>query len=444
MPTSLVTPSAKSHERVTSRWVRDIPAADSNEWTVYYAKLAFGTPVPWLISIFAAATFTSRAVSEIAAWSIAGLTALYVLADLFSRTREFRFFRLGSDFMLFGVVAVGLAGALAGGFGESTVNAMGALRWMPLLYLLVYAWELFPGLNRNYGILTAFAVASALLAIWQNFSGIGVTGERTMSAAPAGADGYFAASGFFDSPEAFGTALAAFLPLPVMAFTLGDRKEIGRWFALAIVAALSLAIFFTYRPGIWISGGAGVFIALLMPGARQWVVALAIAASVGLASLCLYPSSSAMYDGVSAAQSARSTKQREQINEQVKIWQESPWIGSGLQSVEAARLDSSVGNVYFQILAQTGALGLSFYLLFSLGFLLSAYRILQEVPRTHRWHRVLVSGGIAGLVAFHAAGLFWFTLSEALAANLFCFVAASLAYVREHYSRGFVPDDYSL
>lgn len=440
---SLVTPSAKSHERVTGRWVRDIKADDKNEWTIFYAKIVFGTPVPWLIAALSACLLLTRAGAEIAAWSVAGLSLLYILADLFSRTREFRFFAVGGDLLLISLFASGTLGALwIGGF-ERFAEALGGLRWIPLIYLLAYAWELFPGLNRAFAIMTVFAVATAVLSIVQTFSGVSISGAA-LSIVPVTGRAYHAAVGFFDSPEAAGTAMAVFLPLPAMAFLLGERKELSRWLGLALTVLLALGALVTYRPGVWIAAVTGLIVALLMRGRRQWVLALAVAGSLVIASFALYPSSDQMFDGVAREQAARAETQRAQINQQLKIWSESPWVGAGFQSVEAASLDSTVGNVYFQILAQAGALGLAFYLIFSLAFLLGTYRILQEIPRTHYWHRVLVSGGIAGLVAFHAAGLFWFTLSEALAANLFCFMAASLSYVHEHYSRGFVPDDHSL
>jgi hypothetical protein len=444
MTASLFTPSAKSHERVTGRWVRDIQAADKNEWTIYYAKLAFGTAVPWLMTLLAASIFVSRAAAEVAAWAAASLCAFYILADIFSRTREFRFFRVGSDLMLLGVFAIGLAGAFSAGSIERGADAVGGLRWIPLLYLLTYGWELFPGLNRAFGAMAAVAGAAAILALWQMFAGVDIATGHALSAAPIAGRHFFAATGFFDSPEALGTALAVFLPLPAMAFTLSDRRAWLRWGSLALTGLVAMGIFATFRPGLWIAGGAGIFVALVMPGHRRWAILLALAVVAGAASVALQASPDELYGGVAREHAARASKQREQINEQVQIWSKNPWIGAGLQSVDAAKLDATVGNVYFQILAQTGALGLSFYLLFCLGFLLSAYRILQEVPRTHYWHRVLVSGGIAGLAAFHVAGLFWFTLSEALSANLFCFLAAALSYVHEHYSRGFVPDDYSL
>ncbi len=105
---TLVTPSAKSHERVTGRWLRDIQANTRREWFAYYAKLVIGSPIPWLFSAYVCLNFISRAGLEIAAWGCALLTALYILVDRMSSNRELQFFRVGSDFFLLGYVVIGI------------------------------------------------------------------------------------------------------------------------------------------------------------------------------------------------------------------------------------------------------------------------------------------------------------------------------------------------
>ena len=124
------------------------------------------------------------------------------------------------------------------------------------------------------------------------------------------------------------------------------------------------------------------------------------------------------------------------------------WVGVGHDSVrgggEAGHFDASSGNVYFQILAQFGLLGSAFYLLFIVSFLLMSYRIYAEIPESHYWHRVLISGGVGAQIAFHACGLYWSTMTEAITLNLFILILSAVSYVSEHYSRGLVTDDVSL
>ena len=70
MSNTLVTPSAKSHERITGRWMRDIEVQTRKEWAIYYLKQIIGTPIPYLIWAYAALAFFSRAGIEIAAWAV--------------------------------------------------------------------------------------------------------------------------------------------------------------------------------------------------------------------------------------------------------------------------------------------------------------------------------------------------------------------------------------
>src|SRR3712207_3872321 len=111
MPT-LATPSAKAHERVTGRWLRDVNVQSRAEKLVYYLKLAIGSPVPWLLWAYAILTLVSRAGLEVAAWVCAALTWAYVVVDRFSRAKEFKFFQVGSDLFLLGYFLVGLISAI--------------------------------------------------------------------------------------------------------------------------------------------------------------------------------------------------------------------------------------------------------------------------------------------------------------------------------------------
>jgi O-antigen ligase len=119
-------------------------------------------------------------------------------------------------------------------------------------------------------------------------------------------------------------------------------------------------------------------------------------------------------------------------------------IGAGMKAREVRSTESLDGNVYFQLLAQTGTLGLAFYLLFSLNFLLGVYRIWREIPNTHYWHKVLCTSGMGSMASFHVAGLYWPTLSDSHALLLFVFMISSLSYLAQQYDRGLVPDDHSL
>lgn len=443
---TIVTPSAKAHERVTGRWLRDIEATNTREWAVYYLKAIFGTPIPWLMWSFACLTFLSRAGLEIAAWSCALLTMLYIFSDRASASREFSFFRVGGDLFLIGYVIVGIVSACTADSFLEGFATLGGVRWVLLLYAMTYCWELFPGLDRVFGLITTGALIACGYAIWQHFTGVDLIRGAELKAAPVSGAVFFTPVSFFNTPEILGTLLAMILPFPAAAYLLADRRDArwARYSALAIALVLCLGVLWTYRPGMWLAGLAGIIVAILMQARHSIGLILAVGAFVAGMFWLSYGSPDRMLETVQNNEVLRSERQRQQINTQVDLWQKSPWIGVGTKALTAADYDPGTGNVYFQVLAQSGFLGAGFYLLFVLGFLLSTYQIFKEIPSTHYWHRVLIAGGLASQLAFHVAGLYWSTLSEALAFNLYVLIVSSISYVIEHYGRGLVPDDHSL
>lgn len=447
---TLVTPSAKAHERVTGRWNQDIEVENGSDRFVYYAKSILGTPIPWLLSALVVLTFFSRAGSEVAAWICTLLTFGYIIFDRFSRTKEFRFFRVGSDFFLLGFLIVSVISAFSGASGDMLAT-LGDARWLVLLYGLAYCWELFPGLNRMFFLMSGAAAVLAVYAIWQHFTGVDPIRQLALPNAPTQTHPYFVPTGFFSSTETLGTVLAVVFPLPVAAYLLIDRKDDWheRYIPLGLILVLALAIFWTYRPGLWMAAGLGLVVTLLQKGrsrSRQWFSLLMTL--IGFFVVILFATYSAdpgaMLESVEKNELVRAEQQRAQINSEVALWQTSTWIGVGHAAVRSAQYDSSTGNVYFSLLAQSGVFGVAFYLLFVLSFLLMTYRIYAEIPESHYWHRVLISGGLGAQVAFHAAGLYWSTLAEAITLNLFILLISALSYVSEHYSRGLVTDDVSL
>lgn len=446
---TIATPSAKSHERVTGRWDRELHQSLSKlktprEWILYYVKLACGTPVPWLMCAYAFMAFVSRAGIELAAWAAGALTMIYICADAMSALKEFRFFRIGGDFFLLAYLVVGVVAAVAD--SDDSLATLGGLRWVALLYAITFCWELFPGLNRVFAIASGSAVFAALYGIWQHFSGVDLIRSTELASAPVAGTVFFTSVGFFNTPEQLGTFLGMMLPFPVAAYLLDSRRSdrLPRYFALAIAMVLALGILWTYRPGMWLAGAIGMIITVIMGAKHAFKLLGSSALFVAAVLLISYGTPDRLISAVEGAETKRSENQRAQINTQVKLWESSPWIGVGHSAIQAADYDPGTGNVYFQVLAQVGLLGAAFYLLFILGFLLATYRIFQEIPPSHYWHQVLVAGSLASQITFHVAGLYWATLNEGMAINLFVLVASATSYLSHHYHRGIVTDDYSL
>lgn len=446
MSNTLVTPSAKSHERITGRWNRDIEVITNKERAIYYFKQVIGTPVPYLLWAYAALAFFTRAGIEIAAWSCALLTLLYIFADRFSKSREFTFFRVGSDFFLLGYLIVGIVGAFDTTSPLAGLATLGGVRWVLLLYLIAYCLELFPGLNRLYFVMITGAVAASGYGIWQHFTGVDIIRGTELAPGPMPSLVYFTSTGFFSTPEVFGTVLAMLIPFPAATFLLNEPRD-SRWrslLAFILLILFSVTLLWTYRPGLWMAAGLSIFVIGLLAAGNLFKLFLTLAVTLTAVLFVTYGDPSAMWSSVESLDIVRGQNQRAQINTQVSLWQENIWIGVGHRARDAANYDPGTGNVYFQVLAQSGMLGAGFYFLFLLGFLLLTYRVFQEIPRTHFWHRVFIAGALGSQIAFHLAGLYWSTLAEAVALNLFILIIASVGYLVEHYNRGLVPDDRAL
>jgi hypothetical protein len=327
------------------------------------------------------------------------------------------------------------------------VSGVGALRWIPLIYIFLYTWQLFPGLNRMFQILVGASALTAIYALYQHFAGIDVVrGMETLPYAPITGFAYSMTVGFYRHPEILGTVLSVILPLPIAAFMLADNREkpIVPFLALLVSLILAAAIFWTYKPGIWIAAIGGFGVTLLLQPRRHFITLVIMVAFISGLIFLTYGTPEALTVPLQKAEIARGERQRQEINEQVKIWGEHVLIGAGMKAHEVRSTESLDGNIYFQLLAQTGTLGLAFYLLFSLNFLLGVYRIWREIPATHYWHKVLVTSGMGSMAAFHVAGLYWPTLSDSHALLLFVFMISALSYLAQQYDRGLVPDDHSL
>lgn len=461
-------PAARRREHVRGRWIYDVDLNVGKERSIHSAKQGIGFLIPWLMVALPIFLGTSRAATEIASWGLAVLTLLYIAADSFARIREFKFFRLGPDLALaaclfFGVLSVVASLATDSGFsiGDAFFEGLGQLRWIPLLYLFVYAWELFPGLNRVVMALVGTVAVIGLLAWVQHFQGVDwITGEELVKA-PTGDIPFYLPRGFSGSTEALATLFACTLPFPIAAACLRrDREETDRmtWIGFGLSVFIALALVFTYRPGLWWAGAAGALSILLFPADRRFKLLLSIAGTIAAVWFFLFTAfannslgqefgdSAKVVELVRAEESAREEHHRVQMNKLVKTWENDPILGVAgtIPTEENAANQYEAVNVYFLILARSGLLGLGFYLIFILHHLLNTLRLFHEIPESHHKHRVLVAGCFASQCAFHVAGLFWGTMTEAFSMNLFVLVSSMTLYMNEHYAHGLVPDDNAL
>jgi hypothetical protein len=451
---TLVTPSAKAHERVTGRWNQNIQAISKRDWSSYYVKVICGTPISWFITGFLFLSFMNPFANDILAWVCALLTVIYIIADRFSGTKEFSFFPIGVDLAVGFFIFVVLVNSI---FESSeTIMSILSFRWILLPYIFAYMLELFPGLNNMLHILFAGALFSSAYAFVQHFTGFELMSGRALEFAPLKGFSYYCVAGFSQLPEVFGSLIAMLLPFPVCCYLSAEKRnsKMMRGGALALSFILMLAIFWTYRPGIWIASLSGVLICLIVQSQRQFKFMLATIVFFFVTILISYQSPQPFIQQIKERESIRAGIERNRINELFAQFSQAPFFGMGIKPgpdfykqadpltlVESKMMNT---NIYFELLAQIGIFGTFAYFAMILPFLLFSYRLFKEIPASHFWHRVMASSITAGQVSFHLSGLYWGTLSHSSVTNLFSFYMAVAAYLHHHYMKGLVPDDRSL
>ena len=449
MPTNFVTPSAKQQERVCGRWVQSIQIKTRKEKIIHYGKTIFGTPIPFILSSLVILCFLSQPAFEIATWAGAFFTTIYIAFDRFGQNREFNFFRLGPDLFLFGVLITGFINAINNYSFTTMAPSLMDLSWVPLIYILTYSFELFPGLNRLYYLFVISGTAIASYCIWQHFSGLDPIFHQTLPIVPIKGLLYFKWNGVLNDTQVLGTLFAMLLPFPLAGFLLSEKRNhpVSKTILVIISLTLLLATIWTYQFSIWTSTLAGFFISFFFKGnKRLWLILITLTFLL-ITSFVFYGGPSQALSSLNEIESTRVEAQRTQINMLVHAWKNeanASWVGLGPRVREIVGFDPSVGNTYFFLLAEWGAIGATFYLFFILSSLLLTYRTLHEVPSTHYWHRVILAGGLASQVAFHVAGLYWLTMNGRHLILLLALILSSIFYLSEHYGRGLVPDDQSL
>lgn len=444
----LATPSAKAHERVTGRWNRNIVVENSRDRFFYFLKHIAGTPAMWLLPIFIITLFVSRAALEISTWGFAACVLIYIVADGFSKTKEFTSYRFGSgsDFALIGFFLTAVIGTCVMVPWPETINGLLAIRWIILAYIFIFGLDLFPGLNRLYFIMIFGALVLSGYGFFQHFAGFDQVRGGNLTLEPFKDHAYYQVIGFFSSPRVMPTLLAMAIPFPAAAYLFAEKRISAtvRFSLLPVICVLSLALMWSYQPGIWVAGFAGVVALAILQFRRMFSLFGSVAVFIIAVLFIAYGSPQNFSEQLKPQEEVAAATQRQELGKQLNAFSEAPFLGNGTGSSTTEKMNRDFGSVYFQLLAETGVVGIIFFFVFVLGSLLTAYRLLQEIPNSYYWHRTIVAGTMGSQIAFLAAGLHWPTLREPLVTYLFIFELAVISYVTEQYRRGLVSDDYAL
>lgn len=454
------TPSARAHSRVNP--LPQSPA-DLEGGLLNWLKVIVGSPVPLLLLLYAVSLMTSMSGMELTGWLSAVLTLKYIVLDRFSKQKEFSFFALGADLSLLGFLIIAALGLWLNAPQADFIKELGSLRWALLLYLLTYAFAIFPGINRFVYTILIVGTLMGAYAVFQHFTGIdlryewGLRPTSAVTPAPIDNPDVFQSVGLMSHHLTYGYLFSMVFCFPLAALMLSARRSWAfRTLMLASTVVIGMSLVWTYGRGVWIATAAAV----LFMGAyvsRKALFGLLIL--LGVVGVTLYSANDGFRQRLESIWSgdSRSNSDRQDLwRANVEMLGDHPWIGIGWNQNEGlvAKYYERLGitndftghahNSYLQVLANTGILGFAFYAFFILGFLLMTHRLWSEVPRTHYWHRVIVLAALGAQISLHAGGLTQWNFGDAEVNHFFIFVLALVAYMSEKYGSGVVPDDHSL
>lgn len=416
-------------------------------------------PVPFFLCLYALSLMVSMSGMEIFGWGACILTLVYILVNKAVKMREFYLFRLGVEVPLLGLLLVVWMSLTFNAPEAGLLEPIGKLRWILMLYLLTFALEVSPVLNR---ILHIFIVAGTIVggyAIFQHFTGVDIIrgDHRAVTPAPFEGADVFQNSGFLSHHLTYGYSFSMILCFSFAALLLSRRKP---WYVrlgfLSSVIIIGLSLVWTYGRGVWLATAIAFLIMTSYVSRKHLIVFLLI-----VGSLCgvVYETNPGLRERVASVWDAgyfSNDDRRAVWKANFEMFSDHPWMGVGYLQNEVLLgeyykklgIEKEFGghahNNYLQMLSTTGILGFFCYMLFILSFLLMTHRLWTDVPETHFWHRVLVLGALGAQLSLHTGGITQWNFGDAENNHLFIFILAMMAYMSERYARGIVPDDYSL
>lgn len=447
----VITPSEKARSHTNPQPISSYGTGEISPVRLFFKNI-FGLPIPWIQFTYVIFFLCSTLLLEVASWLIVAMGLLYILVDMLGKKKELRWFFTGFEAPL---VLFFLVSLLSFSIGSSDATQfLLSIRWVFLILVLPYIFHLFPGVNRYFYLLIYGGFAFCLYAFVQHFTGFSIPGTTQVILFKS-FDTFttYVATGLLSSPIIFGVFFSFISGFVWSAYFLHleDRGKIN-WLYLALGIIFLLASLFSYDLRVWAAAVLSVLLPAFFINKKHFFVTL-------ISLLILIYIFFIFFDffRISALQTeANFQALRQGMNVNNERLFESitshTFLGSGdfSQPIQEVLLQKPfeesqwMENNFLKILYTSGVLGLITYLFFVLQSFLLNLRLLREIPRTHKWHKIIVLGAFIVQINFHMCGLFFPTLYHPHLVQFYAFLLAILAYFGDAYGRGIVPDDSSL
>jgi len=299
------------------------------------------------------------------------------------------------------------------------------IKWGSMLaaYLFVAARVERKHLGWLMGAVLVAGCGQALLGIYQFLTGQGPEWFLLFGR-------FMRAYGTFEQPNPYGGYLGLTLPL-ALASALNLRTWLGRLAAIAAGLLMVVALAMSWSRGAWLGFAAAVLILCLVHS--RWTAILAGAAmgflifALALSSVHLLPPALAQrFAGLSAyftlpdVTTAEVTEANYALIERlahwqaaIRMWTDHPWLGVGIGNYAVVypayalpHWPEPLGhahNYYLNVGAETGLVGLVFYLIFCIAAL---WQALRAIRNTSGLPRAMALGTLGVLVHLSVHSLF--------------------------------------
>lgn len=323
--------------------------------------------------------------------------------------------------------------------------------WVFSLYLLTYSFTFVKGVNSRTLTLIIGAFTLACYALFSAFTGF--TPElygfiTTLAPSPFPELLPSLPQGLTVASNTLALQLSLLIPYPLsLIISHPYISSLSKAFCAITATLIALVIGLTFSKTSYLVFLAALFFTLFLNKKKKQYLLLI---TISILSYIFIPQL-AENTPLKNLKPIEFEQSRKKLQAELKVFQSSPWIGVGFSTSFEKRNDiigsndlSPTPNTYFKLLSGTGLLGFAFYMLFFIFFILKNMRLLQEIPKSHFWHRTFSASSLAGQLSFHTAGLFTWTLGQSALIIPTLFSIATVAYLSNQYLKRIVPDDYCL
>lgn len=327
---------------------------------------------------------------------------------------------------LMGLMLLGYVAACAISVSGSQFPALSlrgfVSKWLEYLLLFVVAADVGsrPGVAvRALGVLSASAVAVVIEAGTQSLFGKGLFRGYQYSV-------YGRATGPYENPGDLATYLMVAIPM-LLAYALARARVPRRWL-MALVLWLTVLMARTDAVGAWLGLGVGLAVlAWQYPAIRRYVVVTAVALVLGAG---LVPRAKGQQGVLDNLRQAFTFEPGGSASDRWYMWQSAvlmiqdrPLFGQGLNTFMANYLNYWVGgerqpryahNCYLQIAAETGIVGLGFFLGVLACLFIRLARGVMSLPLRDCLLLVGMAGGTLAFAAHAAIDTNFYALRQAV------------------------------